>query len=554
MKRTLHRLLFAATILVFALAALSNTAIGAVQTKSVLTGIVRADGVPLAGVQVSDGLQIVTTDQKGRYSMQSDKSEGLVFIITPSNYVAKSADGLQPAFWASLTKGEGQPEQHDFELRKEDQNNYTMVFMTDVHLTNSNVKQDLSHFKKLALPALKEIQAKYAQKGPVYSLNLGDLSHDLFWYEFDFSVAGARDFLAKEKFPMLLYSLPGNHDNDGAVTGANVDFDAGWLYRKTFGPTYYSMNIGGAHWIMMDDIVYKNTPNTGKKAPGIAGARDYISAFTAKQMEWLRQDLAAVDSATPVYLCTHAPILYPNKRGFALTRGTQLDSLDLWFQKFSKVNIFSGHSHKMIYTKNSKYPRFEQCVLPATSGNMWTTSNGFQTICTDGTDAGFVVGNYQGKNATYTYHTEAYGVKVLRAYDMNSVGNYYRTDDGIRQLLQMYPTRLNYGLPEYANAVYVNYWNLKPGERVEMYENGHPLSVEKVENEDPLYNVSYYVPVLLESPKFKSGDANVSNTHMFAAKAKTANAPVEIRIVDAYGKVVHTEPMTRPKKFDKDMK
>lgn len=550
----MNKLLFAAAIVVCYLAVSTHTAIAANQTQSFITGVVRADGAPLAGVQVSDGLQIVTTDQKGRYRMQSDKSEGLIFIITPSNYVARSADGLQPAFWAPLTKGEGTPEQHDFELRKEDQKAYTMLFITDVHLTDSNVKHDLSHFKKLALPRLKDLQAKYAPQGPVYSLNLGDLSHDLYWYEFDFSVANAHDFLVKEKYPTLLYSLPGNHDNDGAVTGEDVDFRAGWLYRKTFGPTYYSMNIGGAHWIMMDDIVYKNTPNTGKKAPGIAGARDYSTEFTQKQMEWLRRDLAAVDSTAPVYLCTHAPILYSNNRGFALSRASQMDSLNTWFAKFPKVSIFSGHAHKLIYLKNDKYARFEQCVLPATSGNMWTTSNGFQTICTDGTDAGFVVGNYEGKKSTYTYFTEAYGVKVLRAYDMNSVGKYYRTDDGIRELLKMYPARLNYGLPEYENAVYVNYWNYKPGERVEMYENGKLLSVKKVEHEDPLFNISYYVPVLLESPKFKAGDAKESNMHMFAAKATTANSPVEIRIVDASGKIIHTEIISRPKTFDKDMK
>lgn len=554
MKHLTPRLLWAVAFLVYALSAVSQTAFGSTPTKSILTGVVRADGAPLAGVQVSDGLQIVTTDQKGRYRMESDKAEGLIFLITPSNYVARSIDGLQPAFWTPLNHPAGVPEQHDFELRKEDQKNYTMLFITDVHLTDSNIKHDLSHFKKLALPVLKNLKTQYATKGPVYSLNLGDLSHDLYWYEFDFSIANAHDFLVKEKYPTLLYSLPGNHDNDGAVTGEDVDFRAGWLYRKTFGPTYYSMNIGDAHWIMMDDIEYRNTPNTGKKAPGINGGRDYISAFTPRQMEWLRRDLASVDSTTPVYLCTHAPILSSNKRGFALARESQMDSLNVWFQKFPKVNIFSGHAHKLIYTNTSKYPRFEQCVLPATSGNMWTTSNDFQTICTDGTDAGFVVGSYSGKKSDYTYYTEAYGVKVLRAYDMNKVGEYYRTDSGIKLLLQTYPARLNYGLPEYENAVYVNYWNYKPGERVQMYENGTALPVERVENEDPLYNVSYYVPVLQESPKFKSGDARESNTHMFAAKAKTANAPIEIRIVDASGKVIHTETMTRPKKFDKDIK
>ena len=63
-------------------------------------------------------------------------------------------------------------------------------------------------------------------------MNLGDLSHDIFWYEFDFDVDDAYKVVAEQKLPLKMYSVPGNHDNDGAIVGDNVDFRSGWLYRR----------------------------------------------------------------------------------------------------------------------------------------------------------------------------------------------------------------------------------------------------------------------------------------------------------------------------------
>ena len=111
----------------------------------------------------------------------------------------------------------------------------------------------------IALASISDEAAQASARGPVYSLNLGDLSHDLYWYQYDFDVSSAKRFLEQNGFPTLLYSIPGNHDNDGATpAGVGVDRRAEHLYRRTFGPTYYAMNIGDVHWIMMDNIIYKN--------------------------------------------------------------------------------------------------------------------------------------------------------------------------------------------------------------------------------------------------------------------------------------------------------
>jgi hypothetical protein len=540
-------------LLVLAIFVIANVfqTFAANKKTSVLTGVVLADGKPLPGVLVSDGLQIVTTNKQGVYTMQSEKSDGFVFVITPSNYVAKSLDGLQPAFWAPLTKGEGVAEKHDFNLKKENQTRCTLFFIADAHLTNSAEKNDLEHFHTLAMPALKNSNDSCSHLGPVYTINLGDLSHDIFWYQCHFNIADAKELLIKEGYPNLMYSVPGNHDNDGAIAGVpDVDFKAEWLYRKTFGPTYYSMNIGGVHFIMIDDIIYRNTANKGKKAPGIAGARDYDKGFTPSEMAWLAQDLKYVDPHTPVYVCTHSPLLFDNPKG-SLFHPAQMDSINHYFSKFDQVNVFAGHLHKMTCLKNKKYPHLMQYVVPALSGNMWTTcNNGFHSVGLDGVDAGFVMASIGNAKVNLSYQTLAYGHKVLRTYDMNEVGAYYRQDEGVRNQLSRTPTRVDYGLPSYNNFVYVDYWCYRPGEKVEMYENGNPLSVQKVPDEDPLFFISYSVPHGVHS--FIKDE--IKNPHMFAAQATDATSPIEIRILSKDGKLIHKEMLVRPKKFDKDIK
>ena len=229
-----------------------------------------------------------------------------------------------------------------------------------------------------------------------------------------------------------------------------------------------------------------------------------------------------------------------------------MDSLDALFSRFERVHIFSGHAHRTLYTQDADYPRFDQYVLPATSGDMWVANNDFQALCPDGSDAGFVVASVDGGKLRCDYRTHLYGRKVLRAYDMNAVGEYYRNDSLVRVQRRLYPDRADYGGAEYANCVYVNYWGYLPGHRVELFEEGRPLEVVQVEDEDPLYNISHYLPELARKPVFKKGDARVVSHHMFAARARTATAPVEIRITDADGVLLHRETLERPKKFDKE--
>ena len=111
---------------------LSVISLSAFAASPNITGTVTADGKPMAGVPVSDGEKIVLTDKKGRYAIDSRKKDGTVFVITPSGYYAPSTDNFQPAFWALLDKDVRKKEKHDFTLEAQNQDNFSILFTTDL--------------------------------------------------------------------------------------------------------------------------------------------------------------------------------------------------------------------------------------------------------------------------------------------------------------------------------------------------------------------------------------------------------------------------------------
>ena len=80
MKRILNLLLLLA---VFATATAQSTFQSALKAKAKanIYGVVECDGKPVAGVPVSDGYQIVLTNKKGQYALQSEKKNGNVSLF-----------------------------------------------------------------------------------------------------------------------------------------------------------------------------------------------------------------------------------------------------------------------------------------------------------------------------------------------------------------------------------------------------------------------------------------------------------------------------------------
>ncbi|MGH8966063.1 MAG: calcineurin-like phosphoesterase C-terminal domain-containing protein, partial [Actinomycetes bacterium] len=102
-----------------------------------------------------------------------------------------------------------------------------------------------------------------------------------------------KDIYAAANGPVRM--APGNHDMD---YDAADDAHALDTFRQEVGPGYFSYDVGQAHVVVLDNIVYK-----GQAAGG------YAEAIDDQQLEWLENDLAEVPRGKLVVVAAHAPIV-----------------------------------------------------------------------------------------------------------------------------------------------------------------------------------------------------------------------------------------------------
>jgi 3',5'-cyclic AMP phosphodiesterase CpdA len=111
--------------------------------------------------------------------------------------------------------------------------------------------------------------------------------------------------------------IPGEHD---------ASPDEGKAYQEFFGATHYSFDHKGLHFIALDNV---SDPGAGVGDP---------------QIEWLKSDLAKVESATPIVVFAHRPLfdLYP-EWSWSTRDGAKVVAE---LEKRDKVTVFYGHIHQ----------------------------------------------------------------------------------------------------------------------------------------------------------------------------------------------------------------
>ena len=114
-----------------------------------------------------------------------------------------------------------------------------------------------------------------------------------------------------------VYFMPGEHD---------AGIDRGAAYQELFGPTHYTFDRHGLHFIVLDNV----------SDPG--------SKIGDEQLAWLQADLARLASSTPIVVLTHRPLfdLVP-KWDWATRDGAQAVAM---LMPFENVTVFYGHIHQ----------------------------------------------------------------------------------------------------------------------------------------------------------------------------------------------------------------
>lgn len=503
------------------------------------------EGRPVEGVVVSDGDLCVLTDADGRYSMQSDKRCGHLFISIPSGYEVECSSYMIPQFFRRLSASVDRHEQHDFTLSAVDNSRFMLIASTDHHVANRQSK-DLAQFRWDNGFFADVRGVAVAADCPVYSVCMGDMSWDEFWYPRNYDLTDYREELSRNGYPVPIFHAMGNHDNDPYHAD---DWLSSQLFRETIGPTYYSFNIGAAHFVVLDNIIYRNTGGS----QGSIGKLDYTEAVDPAQLAWLERDLALVeDKSAPLVIVMHANLFRGCKKNGAIdhTIGmTGAYELMSRLSGFDDVYVISGHSHinQRILHANSG---IHEINVAATSGTWWWTGTyhdaGYDVnVCRDGSPGGYEVFAFDGRNVEWYYK----GIGrdrdyMFRAYDMNEVlrnpiiaaaspdFGTAPTADGVEDC---------YG----QNDILVNIWDWEPGWTIRVTEQGRELQGVQVRGRDPMHKIAYTGKT--------SAFFTCYNNHMWKFRASSATSTVTIEVTDLFGHS-STQVMERPKSFSVEMR
>lgn len=288
----------------------------------------------IAGVEVSNGREIVTTDRQGRYEISVRDGE-TVFLTQPAGYqVPVDEDNVAQFFYTHMPAGSPElryggidptgplPDAVDFPLAR----------------TTDTLSRDQRCLIGGDIQTYTQEEVDYALRGAFADLTqrtdftgcgalfIGDIvGDDLDLYD------QTRELTSLLNGPARF--LPGNHDLD-----LDADYDHRFdTYRSQFGPDYYSYDAGDVHVISL---------NTVQHSQGAPYNGTYNGGIDDEQLAWLRQDIANTPEDKLIVLATHIPLLNWHDQGSDRHQVDQVQAIHDIIGDRPAV-AFGGHSHTL---------------------------------------------------------------------------------------------------------------------------------------------------------------------------------------------------------------
>ena len=252
----------------------------------------------LSGVRVSNGKKIVSTDENGRYSLPVQGDANL-FVIKPKDYRTPLSEDKLPEFYY-LHRPHGSPVSYfpgvaptgplpseiNFPMYpQKEPETFKAIMFGDPQPRNQKELDYIAH------DVIEELIGTDASFG----VTLGDILFD------DLSL-----FEKQSQLVALIgipwYNVIGNHDLN---FDADNDQHSDETFEQNFGPAYYSFDYGNVHFLVLDDVEWTVQENGEKK---------YIGGFGTDQLEFVKQDLAAIPENQLVVLMMHIPLVNVGNR------------------------------------------------------------------------------------------------------------------------------------------------------------------------------------------------------------------------------------------------
>ncbi len=288
---------------------------------------VRSGSEPgIAGVKVSNGLDIVHTNAAGEYSLPIGDDD-IIFVVKPRNWKTPTNKLKLPQFYY-IHKPNGSPadfrfpgvkptgplpESVDFPLTPQaEPDKFRALLFGDTQ------PRDIKEVEYIAHDVIEQVVAEDAH-GASFGVTLGDIVFD------DLSLMGPlNQAIALIDIPW--YNVIGNHDlNLDAKNDAHSDE----TFESIYGPSYYSFDYGPTHFLVLDDVLWEVPENETQGG--------YRGGFGKEQLEFVRADLASIPEDQLVVLLMHIPLT---------DVGDRQDLYRLIEQRPAMVSV-SAHTHYM---------------------------------------------------------------------------------------------------------------------------------------------------------------------------------------------------------------
>ena len=421
-------------------------------------------GEGIAGVPVSDGWHFTTTDAKGVYQFAGHAKTRVVYLTVPAAYEIPMGEDGYPCFYQAATLPAKGQVRRDFTLtpRADKGDAFTLFLAADTHVQKQS---DLARFTGETLPDIKSLVRSGVADG-TYRNPVAMVLGDFLWDN-----AGMATAMKKAVSGMdigdgrILPFLPciGNHDHDG--TNYTSDYTATQYWVDNYGPTDWSLDLGKAHIISMDNILASG----GQKKYGT----DYYGcvyshAFTNEQVAWLKEDLALVDHPENkiVILCVHCPFI-------GQLGAKNFKNIISQLTAFHEAHIFSGHSHILRNVRHEAYVckggrAVYEHNIQATSGTWWLGN-----ISSDGAPMGYGVFRFSGNTLFESINKTTLQPLdyQMRVYDSNDSYNGKTAGSGVTS--PKHNENYVWNDPAPKNSFLVRIWDAIPDEwTVEFVKDG----------------------------------------------------------------------------------
>ena len=285
---------------------------------------------PLAGVMVTDGMNVVKTDKKGRFSLSGFEKTRFISITTPAGFETQQ-------FYLPV---------------KEDRKSYDFIVTESertkgrehsfIHITDTEVTGGMGRW-------VTDLQQYIKNEQPAFLIHTGDICYEP-------GLTMHNQVVNAQTMGCPVYYCIGNHD----LVKGNYGEE---LYESIYGPTWYSFDVGNVHYVV--------TPIDHGDNPTDYTQRDVYN--------WLKNDLALMKKDQALVLFNHD--LFTPSDNFVF-KADKKDILDL--RMFNTKAQIYGHMHYN-YVRNQK-GIYTICTGTLDKGGIDHSPSSFRDIKIDAND------------------------------------------------------------------------------------------------------------------------------------------------------------------------